>query len=94
MRIDGPDRPDIHGPAEAGNGAVRRGGLTDAKPAASAEKADTLHAASQPYIRKAAAAGDVDLQAVAEARKLLESGELDTPAAAERAAERMLSAGI
>jgi len=40
------------------------------------------------------AAADVDLQAVAEARDLLASGQLDTPDAARRAAQALLDRGI
>jgi hypothetical protein len=85
---------ELHGPSDIGKGAARKAPLADARSAAPAEKADMLNAASQPYIRKAAASEEVDLQAIAEAKKLLASGELDTPAAAQRAAERILSTGI
>jgi len=36
----------------------------------------------------------VDAEAVESAKKLLESGELDTPGAAARAADQILSQGI
>jgi len=46
------------------------------------------------YIEQAAAAETVRSEAVAEARRLLDSGELDTPEAAEAAAEAILTLGI
>jgi len=46
------------------------------------------------YIDQAAAAPEIRSEAVAEARRLLASGELDTPEAAEAAAETILTLGI
>lgn len=46
------------------------------------------------YVEKARAAGAINTAAVAEARRLLESGELDTPEAARRAAEAILEQGL
>ncbi|MFO8014479.1 MAG: hypothetical protein R6X20_14370 [Phycisphaerae bacterium] len=46
------------------------------------------------YVERAAAAAEVRPDAVAEARRLLESGELDTPEAAAEAAETILTLGI
>ena len=85
---------EVHGPSDGSGGAARKARSADSRPAATTEQADMLNAASQPYIRKAAASEEVNLQAIAEAKKLLASGELDTPAAAQRAAERILSTGI
>jgi hypothetical protein len=51
-------------------------------------------AAQQKYVPAALAGDDIDEAAVAEAKKLLESGQLDTPAAALRAADAMLKFGI
>jgi len=48
----------------------------------------------QRYISKASACEDVNSQAVAEAKKLLESGQLETSEAIRRVAERILSEGI
>jgi hypothetical protein len=45
------------------------------------------------YVREAAAAEQVDRTAVAEARKLLQEGKLDTPEAARRAAEALVDLG-
>ena len=46
------------------------------------------------YVRAAMASEEIDRQAVVEARKLLESGLLDTPEAALRAARALLERGI
>ena len=50
--------------------------------------------ALEPLIRRAAAAEEVNTSAVNEARKLLDAGLLDTPEAAMRAAEAILSKGL
>ena len=46
------------------------------------------------YVQQASEAAEVRPDAVAEARRLLESGELDTPEAAAGAAEAILTLGI
>ncbi len=46
------------------------------------------------YVRQAAGAEDIDKAAVAEAKQLLDSGQLDSPDAARRAAESILTLGI
>ncbi len=62
-----------------------------ARPEAADAPAD---AAVQPLAAQAAAAPEVRPDAVAEARRLIESGDLDTPEAARKAAERLLDLGI
>ena len=46
------------------------------------------------YAAKAARTPDVRSDAVAEARRLLEAGELDTPEALTRAAEAIVDQGV
>jgi hypothetical protein len=46
------------------------------------------------YVRMAAGAEAIDTAAVTRARELLRSGQLDTPQAARRAAEALLSIGL
>jgi len=46
------------------------------------------------YMKQAAAAETVRPEAVAEAKRLLASGDLDTPEAARQAAEAILTLGI
>jgi hypothetical protein len=48
----------------------------------------------EKLISEASAAPEINAQAVAEARALLESGQLDTPQAADRAAQRILDLGL
>ena len=48
----------------------------------------------QRYVREALAAEDVDLAAIAEAKRLIASGQLDTPEAVKRAAEAIVELGI
>ena len=93
MRIDGANSLPPQGPGEAAE-SVRgpsRSGDPDTKiPADESQMRSVL----APYVRAAMAAEEVDGQAVAEARKLLQSGQLDTPEAARRAAEALLMVGI
>ena len=95
MRIDG-----THGPESSG--------LRDARnepkgPAASARNAPGSSSASSPqaidpayrqYVLQTLAGEEADAQAVAEARRSLASGELDSPEAAARLAQILLSRGI
>jgi len=46
------------------------------------------------YAPRAAGTAEVNQQAIAAARRLLESGQLDTPQAIRRAAEAILTRGI
>jgi len=54
----------------------------------------TLCAEYETFIRDAIETADTDSQTVAEARRVLESGLLDTTGAAQSAAERILTLGI
>jgi hypothetical protein len=45
-------------------------------------------------VKLAMAADEVNVKAVEEARRLLEAGELDTPAACDRVAEVLLDRGL
>jgi hypothetical protein len=49
---------------------------------------------SSALVRQAAASADINAAAVQEARKLLQSGQLDTPAAIRRAAQAIIDTGL
>lgn len=66
--------------------AVERSGL----PSVDAQVQST----QKPYIAMAMAGDEINTQAVEEAKALLQSGQLDTPEAARRAAEAILSFGV
>ena len=88
MRIDGTSGSDLYGLGGRNNVAGRK-----SSGAADPTGIETDVVASGPekkYIARALAAADVDSAAVAEAKRLLASGQLDTPAAAQRAAEAIL----
>jgi hypothetical protein len=92
VRIDPTHGPEPHGLPE--------GKPASAKPTrpAGAEEKPTAHSAEllathKPYVRKAMEADEIDLQAVQEARKLLESGQLFSPEAVRRAARNLLEDG-
>lgn len=93
MRIDGPNR--LETPSQpAGNEVKRQASKAAGTSQASAANTRIGEAAAKPYIHKVAVGDDVNRQAVAEAKQLIESGQLDTPEAAKRAAERIISMGI
>lgn len=94
MRIDGTDRPELHGPSASGSASPQSARPGSAREAAETGRPRATELACEAYIRKAAASEEVDLQAIAEARKLLEAGQLDTPEAAARAAEAIITKGI
>jgi len=99
MRIDGtygpqiPQRPAANESAEAG-----RTGQPDKAQRAGTERTDQTPAVSgdslAAYVARARLAPAVRADAVAEARRLIESGELDTPEAIGRAAEAIVDRGI
>jgi len=94
VRIDGPDRlqpqntPD---PLQQLPKSPGSGQAPGSKPEVGQEAIATTWAR---YVRAAMAAEDINEQAVAEARRLLASGQLDTPEAARRAAEALVNHGI
>jgi hypothetical protein len=92
------ERTDAYKPQAVPDSAVAGLGKTDgpAPDAAKAAKvpAQTTSDASRAYVRLAASAPQVNLDAVAEARRLLESGELAMPDRILRAAEKILRDGI
>jgi len=95
VRIDGPES--LGGAHISGNaprplqGAKRASSFTASdEPALSSQ----LQAESAEYLPQALAAREVNLDAVAEAKRLIESGALETPEAARRAAEAILKFGL
>jgi len=94
VRIDGTNRPEVQGPSPGGGASPQSARSGGAREAAETGRPRTTEVACEAYIRKATGSEEVDLQAVAEARKLLEAGQLDTTEAAARAAERIVSRGI
>jgi hypothetical protein len=92
MRIDGTYGPGITGlPPE--KTPAPQGGKAGQAAIATGAPAD-LYVAQKELIAAATAAPGINRQAVAEARELLKSGKLDTPEAAQRAAESILDQGI
>lgn len=94
MRIDGANslRPhDPSGAAKPPQDSSRPSGAADARKTARDSEIESMLA---PYLRAAMAGEEIDEQAVAEARRLLQSGQLDTPEGARRAAEALMRLGI
>ena len=91
VRIDGTYGLEPHKASEDKEAAAKelkgKGGL----PAAT-DSAEVV-SSQERLIAAAAAADEVDTRAVEEARALLKAGQLDTPEAANRAAEAMLDLG-
>lgn len=92
MRIDPTHGPEPHGVPEGKPGAAKPTRPAGAEGKPTGDSAEVLPA-HKPYVRKAMEADEIDLQAVEEARKLLESGELFTPEAVGRAARNVLTQG-
>ena len=94
MRIDPANKPEIQGPLPGSNGSTQPVGSGGVSRAAQTGRPETTEAIHKSYIRKAVGVEDVDLQAVAEAKRLLDSGQLDNPEAIARAAENIVTRGI
>jgi len=94
VRIDPTNRPETQNRLTGANTpeqAVRPDSAELTDQTARIEVADAVH---QSYIRKAAASQDLNAEAIAEARKLIEAGQLDTPEAIAKAAENIIDKGI
>lgn len=79
--------------ADGAKGGKHAKGAASASAAAAGEAASIL-SARPSLVRKAAAVPEINAEAVAEARRLIAEGLLDTPAAARAAAEAILSGGL
>jgi len=91
MRIDGTSGPQQ--PLPRGEPSLPKPARPLPAGAQPAEKDAQIRAADSSYVQKAMAGEGIDRAAVAEARRLLEAGQLDTPEAARRAAEAILDRG-
>jgi len=94
VRIDPANKPEIQSPLPGSNASPQPLRPGDRRPAAQTGRPQTTEAVHESYIRRAIAGDDVDLQAVAEAKRLIEAGQLDTPEAIARAAENIVVRGI
>lgn len=94
MRIDPTNRPELQGPSQGDKTLPQSDRPGNLRNVPETGRPQTTEAACKSYIRKAADCQDVDLQAVAEARKLLDAGQLDTSEAIARAAENIVIRGI
>ena len=93
MRVEGTHdigpRDFPNGPNAASKPNRATGGSSESGSPASGGVESQLEA----LIKKVKAGDEINSQAVAEAQKLLESGELDSPEAIERAAEALIRFG-
>ena len=94
MRIDGTSNMEIQGPTNASNNNLPQPASTAGARGGAVDKLSGLDDAYRPYVRKVAEGDEINVEAVAEAKKLIEAGLLDTPEAIEITAERILSTGI
>ena len=91
MRVEGTNGAHQQDPA---GGKPAAPGPAPARPAeAGAAGGAEAGAARQAHVRDALACDEMDLAAVAEARRLLQAGQLDTPEAATRAAQTLIDRG-
>lgn len=93
MRIDG-NNPIQPSQSDGGLAGKAKGSQAPGANPAGASEASDLILSLQPYIQKASSTGEIDEQAVAQAKALLQSGQLDTADAVVRAAEAMLKRGL
>ena len=93
MKINGPENLNIN--SVPGENAPRPRAAKSSDTGASTPKVELSpkNAGYREYIQKVPTADEIDLQAVAQAKELLQSGQLDTPEAADRAAEKILDIG-
>lgn len=94
VRIDGSNWVQPQGTGEVPQPVHKPSSSADSADAKIAADGSQTRSALAPYVRAAMAAEEVNELAVAEARKLLRSGQLDTLDAARRAAEALLARGI
>lgn len=94
MRINTNNNAKIQNPLTGGAASQQASGSAGAQQAAETGFTQAADAVQEAYVRKAVANEGVDMQAVAEAKKLLDSGQLDTPDAIARAAENLVTKGI
>ena len=89
MRIDGISGSDPYSSPD---------GASSARESSSSDKAISqdgeIRSRSQAYVRAAVAVDQLDQQAIAEAKALLASGQLDTLEAIDKAAEAILTLGV
>lgn len=91
MRIDGTHGMDPRVVQETGSAAAKP--LRPAPREGQEAQGVELLASQQAHVNQAAAAPEIDEQAVAAARELIRTGQLDTPEALRRAAEALLKFG-
>ena len=94
MRIDSTKNTNIQNPLPSGNQAQQAAGLAGASQTAQTGRPKASEAVHESYIRKAVNSEAVDMQAVAEAKMMLESGQLDNPEAIVQAAQNIVVKGI
>lgn len=95
MRIDGTYRPQAPaGSLDAMEGAKARKAPDTPRPAPEAAEAQSISADSlAAYVAQARQHPAVRAEAVSEARRMMEAGQLDTPEAIQGAAEAIFSRG-
>ena len=93
MRIDGTSGLDARGPLD-GESAVNQ----TAKPLVAKQLQDDQNqqfkSVTSKYVQNAIQSQDVDIKAVERASKLLASGALDTPEAAQATADAIVDSGL
>ncbi len=96
MRIDGTYRPQAPGTSPLSDALDAAKTLAQAS-ASQGTPDEGLSVAANllaPYVEKIRLTPEINVQAVAEARRLMEAGELDTPEAIQRAAQAMVDGGV
>lgn len=94
MRIDGTFGFGTFGVGDGKNAASKAGKSGSAHGASAMVNDPVIADLAASYVGQVQAVEDVNLSAVAEARRLLESGELSSPEAIRRAAQSIVDLGV
>jgi hypothetical protein len=93
VRIDGTSGTETNALSES-SVFSKQAKPADASEATPSTESQAFVSSAAPYVSQVQATDEVDSQAVLEAKQLLKSGQLDTPEAAQRAAQAILDLGI
>ena len=92
MKIDSTFGLEIYGPG--GKGKPSAGKIAQGSKSAGVGHEVSISALEKKYLSQAQGVAEVNSAAVADAKKLIASGQLDTPEAIERMAETIVEQGV
>ena len=93
MRIDGTSGLDARGPLD-GEPTVNQAAKLPAGKQLQDDQSQQFKSVSSKYVHNAVQSPDIDVKAVERASKMLASGALDTPEAAQATADAIVDSGM